>query len=209
MANDNSDKNCTESKKRQGEANEQYSLGETEKNRKVERLKTVDGITERSQEFNEIGDEYEHIKDASDNYKLSLDNATQKQSKQVNYKEESIEEESDNLEENITEFQTEAHTQGDAKDLREVENKLQKSKESKSEQSDNGLPNEMLSIGGKEVKTISVLRGADTTAHFQKNVVTDSKLVEDLSNQQVIHLHKKYIEELTSKKNVSYLLHNA
>lgn len=201
--NENSKKNYSELKKRKGETNEQRSIGEPENNRKVEKLKTVDGVAESSQDSNEIEhDEYQHIHDVQDNYKLTLDNATEKQSKQINHEDESIEDE--NLEDMVMEVEDDEQlSELNITDFDEIEKKSGEKKEKNKEKSGEGLSNEVFDIGGEEIKTKNVLRRAETSAHFQKHIVMDKSFVEDLSTQQVNYLRKKYIEELTSNKNVS------
>lgn len=197
-SNENSKMNNSEQKKREGKTNEERSTGETENNRKVEQLKTVDRVAENSQDSNEIEhDEYQHINDAQDNYKLTLDNATEKQSKQINHEDESIEDE--NLEENFIEVEDEQISEVNIKHFDEIEKKSGEQKEKSGE----GLTNEVLDIEGEEIETTNVLRGTETSAHFQKHIVTDKSFVEDLSTQQVTYLRKKIIAELTSNNNVS------
>lgn len=210
--NDKSKKNKAEKKSQQVETDDQRSLGETEKDKKVKKLKTVDSVAENASELSEDemeGDEYQHIKDAQDNYKLTLDNATEKQSKQIKHEDESIEDEHENTEETFLEVEDdEQPSEENIKDLKEIDREKiskEKSKETNKEKSGESLFNEVLDIDGEEIKTINVPRGTETTAHFQKHIVMDSSFVEELNAQQVTDLRKMYIEELTSNNIVNIL----
>ncbi|KAL5289670.1 hypothetical protein ACFFRR_009616 [Megaselia abdita] len=199
--NENSNKSKSEQKKRQCETNDQRSLGETE-SKKIKQLKTVKPVaenTELDKSHNEA-DEYQHIKDAEENQMLTLDSATEKQSKEVIDKREKVE---DN---DFMEVEDEPILEETIKELQDIDSdknsKEQSNQKKNKENIFENLLNEILNIEGEEIKTINVPRGEETTAHMQKYEVIDKHVVQNFNTEEMINWRKKYIEEL-QVKNVS------
>lgn len=189
-------------------------MGEVD-NGKTKQLKTVENIaddsTENNDQLNEA-DEYQHIKDAEQNHKLTLDNATETQSKQTVHQNEKVVEEDDNDEVNnqendhlIDEYDEPEMSDMKPNELDPERNSDEKSKKSNKEKSGEGLLKEVIEVDGENIQTMNVPRKAETTAHCQKHFLTD-KMEIDENTFQNLSLRKRFMDQLSTKKMVKIFI---
>lgn len=116
-------------------------------------------------------DEYQHVKEPKTSDKLTLDNATEEQSKQIQHQneDEHANNEEEDVEESNMELNEETEEIENNEDVQEMNaEKLEKKsdKPSKSEpRNENATTEEKLEVEGEIVETMTVARSDDTTAH--------------------------------------------
>lgn len=148
-------------------------------------------------------EEFQHVKDAKQTDKTTLDNATEEQSKKIQHDENKPEdstmedESSDQLPEEEANQQTDPEdiNQIDSKTLDKKSEKPAKSEELTKERLEN--PEEVI-IEGENVLTHTVARGTETTAHCQMDILNDCSIAEDPTNTEALEMRQMVEEQMTS-----------
>ncbi|XP_065367345.1 midasin [Calliphora vicina] len=217
---DNKSDAHTKEKRKQGRTDEDRSMGQAEQN-KIKRLKTVDKLneeenmqTEEEQESpnNDMeAEEYQHVKEPKTSDKLTLDNATEEQSKKIqpqSEEEKTNNNEDEEADENQSQLNEEPEEELDnnADPQEMISEKMEKKsdKPSKSEQrSENAATQEQLEVEGEVVETMTMSRSDDTTAHCNKEILADkSGQVEEQSAAKTLELRRIYQDQITSQKPI-------
>ncbi|XP_037827489.1 midasin [Lucilia sericata] len=207
----------TKEKRKQGRTDEDRSMGQAEQN-KIKRLKTVDKINEEDNAQKEDdqdeanndmeAEEYQHVKEPKTSDKLTLDNATEEQSKKIQpQSEEEKINENEETNENQSELIEETEEELNNVDLQEMlSEKMEKKSDnpSKSEpRNDNATTQEQLEVEGEVIETMTVQRSDDTTAHCNKEILSDkSGHVEELSAAKTLELRRIYQDQVTSQQPI-------
>ncbi|KAM7344790.1 midasin [Cochliomyia hominivorax] len=216
--NDNRSEVHNKEKRKQGQTDEDRSIGNAEQN-KLKRLKTIDKLNEEENsqnndkegENNEMeADEYQHVKEPKTSDKITLDNATEEQSKQIEHKNEKDEinnNDEEDVDENHMSLNEEPEIeQTNNEELKEINGEKMDNKTEKparfEQRKENDFTEEQLDIEGEIVKTITVARNVDTTAHCNVDVLADSKggHVEELSAAKSLELRKIYQEQVSTQQ---------
>ncbi|XP_055839231.1 midasin [Episyrphus balteatus] len=212
------EKTKPEEKRKQGRTNEERTLGEAEEN-KFKQLKTIDKMKEQKEQGSEENDdkqdeaeseEFQHVKDPKNNDKITLDNATEEQSKQIKHLED--EEKKDDEEDkgdaentdelmDVDETPNQDEMDQDVPEISAEKLDSKSDKPSKTEKNkDQSEETENIEVEGDVVDTMTVPRGDDTTAHCQKEILMDTSIAQDLTAAETLELRKAYQNQLISGK---------
>ncbi|XP_062552715.1 midasin [Armigeres subalbatus] len=201
---DKNDQKQQQEKRRQGNTDEDRTLGDPDKAEK-KRLKTVDEINreerankEEDVEEEEPSEEYQHVKDAKTSDKTTLDNATEEQSKKTQHQENAEEDDKpDDEPEGTDELmdvdeQKEVLEETDKQLLESEKNDNKKDKPSKKDepQRDKVETLENVEVDGEIVETVRVPRGEDTTAHTIMDILNDMTVPEEPSTTEALEMRK-------------------
>lgn len=209
----NQQKDRQQQKRKMGNTDEERTLGEVDKMEK-KTLKTVDKLNRQEKDGSdqEMDDqeteEYQHVKDAKNNDKTTLDNATEEQSKKIQHEDKFKSDDDDAMETNdeLMEKQQEDPEMLE-ENLDEIHsNKLdnKSDKPSKNDQTKERLDQaDEIEIDGENITTLHVPRGDDTSAHCQTDILNDSTMPEEPSTSESFDMRKMVEAEVTSQKMVN------
>ncbi|XP_058826762.1 midasin [Topomyia yanbarensis] len=207
---DQPDQKQRQEKHRQGNTDEDRSLGDPDKAEK-KKLKTVAEMNrdDRANEAEEDpakeeeSEEYQHVKDAKQSDKTTLDNATEEQSKKIQHKEnekenEEKEEGTDELME--VEEQNEVLEEQEKELLESEKNESKKDKPAKNRDDHQEKANavETVEVEGEVIETAHVARGGETTAHTVMDILNDMTLAEEPSTAEQLDMRKMVEQESLS-----------
>ena len=211
----NQQKDQQQKKRKMGNTDEERTLGEVDKMEK-KTLKTVDklnrqenGDDDEKMDDKEETEEYQHVKDAKNTDKTTLDNATEEQSKKVQHEDRAKNEEDENMEttDELKDEETENPEMLDKKVDEMESNKLDKKSDKPAKNDDKSKDRldkaEEIKIDGENVSTFNVPRGDETSAHCQIDLVNDSSMPEEQTIAELFELRKMVEAEMTSKKVVN------
>lgn len=209
----NQQKEKQQQKRKMGNTDEERTLGQVDKMEK-KTLKTVEKLNRQEKPNSDPEmddqetDEYQHVKDAKNTDKTTLDNATEEQSKKVQHEEKSRNEEDDAMESNVDQLDDKDDPDMLEKTAEELESsKLEKKSDKPSKSDDKSKErleqSEEIEIDGETVVTFNVPRGDETTAHCQLDVVNDVSVPEEPSTSELFELRKMVEAEMTSQKVVN------
>ena len=178
-------------------------------------LKTIDKLNRKDESQksedepmpDDEAEEFQHVKDAKQTDKTTLDNATEEQSKKIQHDKEkpedsTMEDEShDQLPEDEQDqpMDQEEVNQMESKTLDKKSEKPAKSDEQTKERLEN--PEEVV-VEGENVLTYSVARGSETTAHCQMNILNDNSTAEEPTNTEALEMRKMVEDQMTSNELV-------
>ncbi|XP_039434642.1 midasin [Culex pipiens pallens] len=207
------DRKQREEKRRQGNTDEERSLGDPEKAEK-KRLKTVDELNreerggkeeegEEDEGEKDDSEEYQHVKDAKQSDKTTLDNATEEQSKKVQHQENKEddgqkEQEEECVDELMDVDEKVEELEETQKELLESEkNERKKDKPAKKDESQREKVEtlENVEVEGEIVDTARVPRGEETTAHTVLDILNDMTLPEEPTTGEVLEMRKMVEKE--------------
>uniref|UniRef100_A0A1A9WWJ4 Midasin n=1 Tax=Glossina brevipalpis TaxID=37001 RepID=A0A1A9WWJ4_9MUSC len=209
----------TQEKRKQGCTNEERTLGEAEKN-KIKQLKTIEKLNEEKQndETNDDDDhnepqeaeEYQHVKEPKNNDKITLDNATEEQSKKLQHVENEMD---NNEEENDTEMiedlmdideDREENTENNLQELSSEKLDKKSEKSSKSEKNREQTETiERMEVEGDIVETLTTMRKDDTTAHCNQDLLLENDShTEDITTNESLRIRKMYQQEVNAPKPI-------
>ncbi|XP_021695635.1 midasin [Aedes aegypti] len=217
---DKNDQKQQQEKRRQGNTDEDRTLGDPDKAEK-KRLKTVDEINredrankedevEEDEDKEDESEEYQHVKDAKQSDKTTLDNATEEQSKKIQHQENTKEDdEPDEEQENADELmdvdeQTEELEETDKQLLESEKNEKKKDKPAKKDENQREKVEtlENVEVEGETVDTAGVPRGADTTAHTIMDILNDMTIPEEPTTAETLEM-RKMVEKETLAVNAA------
>ncbi|XP_055630736.1 midasin [Toxorhynchites rutilus septentrionalis] len=207
---DRNDQKQKQEKRRQGNTDEDRSLGDPEKADK-KRLKTVDEINreDRTEENNDEkqdpdAEEFQHVKDAKESDKTTLDTATEEQSKKVQHQENEKDEQQPNQEDEAAEELMETDEQPEQLD--EVDKQLLDSEKNEKNKDKPAKKNEErreqveslenVEVEGETVETSHVSRGSETTAHTIMDILNDMTLPEEPTTNEMLEMRKVVEKEM-------------
>ncbi|XP_049297646.1 midasin [Anopheles funestus] len=208
-----------EQRRKQGHTDDDRSLGDPDQAEK-KRLKTVDKLnreerpekeedTEKTEDVNEEelkDDEFQHVKDAKNSDKTTMDNATEEQSKQIQHQEKQPEEDKEGKEqEEESADQLMEEDEPLQEDLEETEllesekNENKKDKPAKKDQ--NAIKDKMeieakAEVEGEIVPTATVARGDDTVAHTIFEILHDISLPDEPTTSEQLDMRKMVESEM-------------
>ncbi|XP_058456556.1 midasin [Malaya genurostris] len=208
---DQNDQKQKQEKHQQGNTDEDRSLGDPAK-AENKRLKTIAEMnrndrteeTEENPEQEDASEEYQHVKDAKQNDKITLDNATEEQSKKIQHQETEKESDDDaNKEDEGAEELMETDEQLEVLDDQNQElvesekndGKKDKPAKKREEQQDTANPMETVDVDGDVVETAHVTRGGETTAHTIMDILNDMTVPEEPSTTEMLDLRKMVEKE--------------
>ncbi|XP_037888619.1 midasin [Glossina fuscipes] len=207
----------TQEKRKQGCTNEERTLGEAEKN-KIKQLKTIEKLDEQKQndeaddDHNEPpeADEYQHVKEPKNSDKITLDNATEEQSKKSQHVEnEKDDHEEDNNSEIIDGLMDidEDHEENEQNNLQEISpDRLDKKSDKPSKNEKNGEQietTERMEVEGDIVETLTATRSDETTAHCNQELLQESNsYAEDMTTAELLKIRNMYQQEASVPKSI-------
>lgn len=211
----NQQKNQRQQRRKMGNTDEERTLGEVDKLEK-KTLKTVDKLNrqEKGDSDQEVDDqqdteEYQHVKDAKNTDKTTLDNATEEQSKKITHEDKSTNDEDEKMESN-EELRDGSEDDPEMLDKKADElesNKMDKKSDKPSKTDDKNQDRleqrEEIEIDGEAVTTFNVPRGDETSAHCQMNIINDASVPEEPSTAEQFKLRKLVEAEVMSQKLVN------
>lgn len=206
----NQENNKTQQKRKKGNTDEERTLGDVDKMEKkflktVEKLNTELEKEEDESEINENADEYQHIKDAKKNDKTTLDNATEDQSKNLKHEDDvKNDEEMSEVNDNLMETDEPETVDNEENNENLKSKKFDENSEKPSKKDERTKSNlermDEVEVDGENVKTFSVSRGNDTTAHCQPENIKDSSISEELTNEEILEMRKKMESDVPMHK---------
>ncbi|XP_053661924.1 midasin [Anopheles marshallii] len=206
-------------RRKQGHTDEDRSLGDPDKAEK-KRLKTVEQLnreerpeedTEKIEDVTEEelkDDEFQHVKDAKNSDKTTMDNATEEQSKQIQHQEKQEEDDKegkDQEEESADQLMEDDEPPQEELEKRELleseKNENKKDKPAKKDQ--NAIKEKMESeanaeVEGEIVPTATVARGDDTVAHTIFEILHDITLPDEPTTSEQLDMRKMVESEMQS-----------
>ncbi|XP_065084393.1 midasin [Ochlerotatus camptorhynchus] len=222
---DKNDQKQQQEKRRQGNTDEDRTLGDPDKAEK-KRLKTVDEINredrankeddiEEDADKEEESEEYQHVKDAKQSDKTTLDNATEEQSKKLQHQEnEKQEDKPDEEQEGTDELmdvdeQKEELEETDKQLLESEKNEKKKDKPAKKDENQREKIEtlENVEVEGETVETARVPRGEDTTAHTVMDILNDMTVPEEPTTAEALEM-RKMVEKETLAVNAAQPEHD-
>ncbi|XP_053677442.1 midasin [Anopheles nili] len=207
-----------EQRRKQGHTDEERSLGDPNQAEK-KRLKTVDQMNrderqdeeENEEDVNEedhIDDEFQHVKDAKNADKTTMDNATEEQSKQVQHQDKKTDEDNDNEAEDECADQLmdeeEEAMQGELEERELLESEKNENKKDKPARKDeNAIKDKIemennVEVEGEVILTATVARGDDTMAHTIFEILYDVTLPDEPSTSEQLDMRKMVESEIQS-----------
>ncbi|XP_050098366.1 midasin [Anopheles aquasalis] len=200
---------------KQGNTDEDRSLGDPDK-AEQKRLKTVEQLNRENRKDSErqedeaeedtTQDEFQHVKDAKDTDKTTMDNATEEQSKQVQHQEKEKNEDDPNPDEEaecadqLMEQDEPDQPLEEQQDILESEkNENHKDKPSKKDEraaKEKMETVENVEIEGETVPTATVARSDDTVAHTIFEILHDVTLPDEPSTSESLEMRKMVESEM-------------
>nr|XP_019536538.2 midasin [Aedes albopictus] len=210
---DKNEQKQQQEKRRQGNTDEDRTLGDPDKAEK-KRLKTVDKINreDRANKEDEVeediekedeSEEYQHVKDAKKSDKTTLDNATEEQSKKIQHQENTEEDDKPGDDQEGTDElmdvdeQAEELEETDKQLLESEKNEKKKDKPAKKDENQREKVEalENVEVEGETVETAGVPRGQDTTAHTIMDILNDMTVPEEPTTAETLELRKMVEKE--------------
>uniref|UniRef100_A0A182LZE9 DNA methyltransferase 1-associated protein 1 n=1 Tax=Anopheles culicifacies TaxID=139723 RepID=A0A182LZE9_9DIPT len=207
-------------RRKQGHTDEDRSLGDPDKAEK-KRLKTVDQLnreerpekdedTEKMEDENEEelkDDEFQHVKDAKNSDKTTMDNATEEQSKQIQHQEKQQEEDKEGKEDQEDEsadqlMEEEEPIQEELEERELLESEKNENKKDKPAKKDQNTMKEKMEseanveVEGELVPTATVARGDDTVAHTIFEILHDITLPDEPTTSELLDMRKMVESEM-------------
>uniref|UniRef100_A0A1B0BC17 Midasin n=1 Tax=Glossina palpalis gambiensis TaxID=67801 RepID=A0A1B0BC17_9MUSC len=193
----------TQEKRKQGCTNEERTLGEAEKN-KIKQLKTIEKLDEQKQndeaddDHNESpeADEYQHVKEPKNSDKITLDNATEEQSKKSQHVEnEKDDHEEDNNSEIIDDLMDidEDHEENEQNNLQEI------SPDRLDKKSDKPSKNEK---NGEQIETTERMEVEGDIVETQELLQESNSYAEDMTTAELLKIRNMYQQEASVPKSI-------
>ncbi|KFB51623.1 hypothetical protein ZHAS_00019697 [Anopheles sinensis] len=207
-------------RRKQGNTDEDRSLGDPDQAEK-KRLKTVDKLNrderkdedekhmEDKEEEEQVDEEFQHVKDAKDTDKTTMDNATEEQSKQVQHQEKRKDDASEDKdapedEESADKLleEEEDTPQEDVEERELLESEKNESKKDKpAKQDETAIKERMETVENAEVEgeiipTATVARGDETVAHTIFEILHDVTLPDEPTATDELDMRKMVESEM-------------